>query len=72
MVISGLRNGDVLQLNPTAAVLWQALSSWTTETDLSSLLERLYPEVDVDERAAALAEALEVFAKEELLEFGPT
>ena len=69
LVIAGRRDGSALRLSPIAALLWQALSDWTTEPELATLLEQLYRGVDSEERLTVLADAVTLFTKEELLEF---
>ena len=69
-IVARQRGRGALQLNPIAALLWSALSDWTTEAELGSLLEKLYPEVSSDERSVALTESLDVLSGEELLEYG--
>ena len=70
LIVARPHDGAPLHLNAIAALLWQALSNWTTESELSRLLELLFPDVGSEERATALNHALNMFAEEGLLDFG--
>ena len=58
----------VIVLNPTAAVIWQALAWRVTRKDLSDLLAEAHPESDAGELEEALSQTLALLHSESFLE----
>ena len=58
----------VIVLNPTAAIIWQALAWRVTRKDLSDLLKEAHPETASDELEDALSQTLALLHGESFLE----
>lgn len=55
-------------LNPVATVLWEALADWQDTEGLVAVLAGRFPAVSREERSRAVDDALELLAREDLLE----
>lgn len=67
-MLSRLRQGTALLLEPTAAVVWEAATDWISVGDLERILASRYPGIDTSERAEALERIVTMFIDEDLVE----
>lgn len=67
-VVARPRDGEPLLLDPVSSMVWSHLEQWRTGAQLAAHLRTAYPDVTDEERAATLADVVEMLASEGLVE----
>jgi len=68
MVVARPSDGAPVVLAPTAAIVWQILSDWTSTGAIDRQLVEIYPDVPPSERQRTIAGILRALTDDDLLE----